>query len=148
VAIRFAGQDDRAAVERIVQDAYSVYVPVIGSKPRPMLDDYRQLIGEGFVHVLEIDGTIAGLIVLIPEADGLLLDNVAIRPADQHKGYGRALIAFAEDQARMAGYNAIKLLTNEAMARNLAIYRRLGFVETHRSEEASFRRVFMTKALP
>ena len=58
-----------------------------------------------------------------------------------------ALIAFAERIARDRGLGAIRLYTNEAMTENIALYRRLGFVETGRREEAGFRRVYMAKAL-
>jgi GNAT superfamily N-acetyltransferase len=41
--------------------------------------------------------------VLIPETGTMLLDNVAVSPNAQGKGYGRRLIAFAEEEARRQG---------------------------------------------
>jgi ribosomal protein S18 acetylase RimI-like enzyme len=145
--IRSAGPDDLAAVEAIVRSAYARYVPLIGRKPGPMLDDYRASIGKGHVHVLSYEGGICGILVLIPEEHAMLLDNVAIRPDAQGRGHGRTLIAFAERMARERGLRAIRLYTNEAMTENVALYGRLGFVETHRREEDGFRRVYMTKPL-
>jgi ribosomal protein S18 acetylase RimI-like enzyme len=145
--IHSAGLDDLAAVEAIVQSAYARYVPLMGQKPGPMLDDYATLIEAEHVYVLSDEGGISGILVLIPEEQAMLLDNVAISPDAQGRGYGRVLIAFAERMARERGLRAIRLYTNEAMMENVALYRRLGFVETHRAEEHGFRRVYMTKLL-
>lgn len=145
--IRPARAQDAAVVAAIVHSAYVVYLPRIGQKPGPMLDDYDELVAEGRVYVLE-DGTqIEGLVVLIPEDETMLLDNVAVRPEAQGKGYGNRLIAFAEKQARAAGYDSIRLFTHELMTENQARYKYLGFVETHRGMERGLKRVYMTKAL-
>ena len=145
--IRSASLEDLAAVEAIVESAYARYVPIIGRKPGPMLDDYRALINEGHVYVLSDGGGISAILVLIPEEHAMLLDNVAVSPHAQGPGHGRALIAFAERMARERGLRAIRLYTNEAMTENVALYGRLGFVETHRLEEQGFRRVYMAKLL-
>jgi GNAT superfamily N-acetyltransferase len=146
-AIRLADPADHAAVVALVLEAYAIYVPRIGRPPAPMLEDYDALIRDGRVHVLEDDSGIAGLVVLIPEEHAMLLDNVAVKSAAQGRGYGRALIDFAEAAARAAGYRTIRLFTNERMIENLARYPRLGYVETHRNEEKGLRRVHFAKRL-
>jgi ribosomal protein S18 acetylase RimI-like enzyme len=147
--IRPARAEDRGAVEAIVEAAYSVYASRIGKTPGPMLDDYAKRIADGVVSVLgEADGTMVGLIVLLPKADHLLLDNVAVRPDRQHRGHGRKLIAFAEAEARRLGFAELRLYTHEAMSENIALYAQLGFEETGRGHEAGYDRVFMRKRLP
>ena len=144
--IRRARPADRAAVERIVGDAYGIYVERIGKPPGPMLDDYAALIADGAVSVFEdADGTIAAIIVLLPKLDHLLLDNIAVRPDRQGHRLGRQLIAFAEGEARRLGHGELRLYTHEKMTENIAIYTRLGFIETGRGHEAGYDRVFMTK---
>jgi N-acetylglutamate synthase-like GNAT family acetyltransferase len=145
--IRLASANDIAAVTDIVNAAYSVYLPRIGRKPGPMLDDYAELVAAGRVHVLEHQGQIAGLVVLVPEGEVMLLDNVAVSPQMQGRGYGMKLIAFAEQSARAAGCSAIRLFTHELMTENQARYAYLGFVETHRGEEKGLKRVYMAKPL-
>jgi ribosomal protein S18 acetylase RimI-like enzyme len=145
--IRLAGFGDRAAVEAVVQAAYAPYIPRIGRKPGPMLEDYAALIAGRHVRVLSDGSRIAGILVLIPDKHEMLLDNVAVLPDCQGQGFGRALIAFAEDAAREQGLHTLRLYTNEAMTENIAFYERLGFVETHRAEEKGFKRVYMTKPL-
>jgi ribosomal protein S18 acetylase RimI-like enzyme len=146
--IRRAEPRDRATVETIVYDTYAHYIARIGKKPGPMLDDYAALIGTGAVSVLdEPDGAIAGIIVLLPQSDHLLLDNIAVRNDRQGQGLGRRLIAFAEAEARRLGYKELRLYTHVTMTENIALYTRLGFVETGRGEDAGYERVFMTKRL-
>jgi GNAT superfamily N-acetyltransferase len=146
--IRAATLRDTATVEAIVHEAYAVYIDRIGKPPGPMLDDYAALIDAGAVSVLEAaDGAIAATIVLLPKPDHLLLDNIAVRRASQGKGLGRRLIAFAEVEARRHGYPELRLYTHEKMSENIALYTRLGFVETGRGRDAGYDRVFMTKRL-
>lgn len=147
IHIRPATVDDISAIERIVRDAYSPYIQRIGATPGPMLDDYPARIAQGLVHVLLASGDVQALLVLIPEPDCLLLDNIAVSPGAQGKGYGRHLLRFAEDEARRRGLAAIRLYTQEKMTENMGIYRRHGYVETHRAEEIGLKRVFMKKAL-
>jgi ribosomal protein S18 acetylase RimI-like enzyme len=97
--------------------------------------------------VIESDGTVEGLLVLLLEKETMLLDNVAVDPGKQGSGVGRKLLEFAEQAALKAGYRSIRLYTNEAMAENIALYSRIGYVETHRAEEKGLRRVYMTKQL-
>jgi ribosomal protein S18 acetylase RimI-like enzyme len=144
--LRTARLEDRAAVEAIVDAAYSIYVERIGKKPGPMLDDYAGLIAAGAVSVLEDPaGVIAAIIVLLPKPDYLLLDNIAVRPDRQGRGFGRRLIAFAESEARRLGYAELRLYTHEKMTENIALYTGLGFRETGHGQEAGYDRVFMTK---
>ena len=112
-----------------------------------MLDDYAGLIHQGRAHVAERDGVVQGLLVLIPQDDAMLLDNVAVAPEAQGSGLGRLMLEFAERAAIEAGYRAITLYTNEAMTENIALYTRIGYAETHRVEEKELRRVYMRKPL-
>jgi GNAT superfamily N-acetyltransferase len=144
--VRLAAPSDLAQVEAIVREAYSGYIPRIGREPGPMLDDYASLIAQGQVHVLEDDGVV-GVLVLVPEAAAMLLDNIAVAPSAQGRGYGRVLLDFAEHEARRQGFYAIRLYTHALMTENLTLYPRLGYVETHQGEEKGFSRVYMTKQL-
>ena len=145
--VRLATPEDRAAVEQLVVAAYRHYVPLIGVTPGPMRDDYAAAIARGQVHVAEQDDTIAGLLVLIPQVDSLLLDNIAVLPSAQGTGLGRRLLDWTEVVARDLGLPRIVLYTHEAMTRNIALYTRHGYVETHRVEEIGLRRVYMAKTL-
>jgi len=138
---------DSPTVEAIVQSAYAPYIARIGRKPGPMLDNYPALIAEGRVQLLQ-DGTeTLGVLVLIPQPDAMLLDNVALHPSAQGRGLGRLLLNAAEQAARNAGYTTIRLYTHVMMTENIALYTRLGYHETHRAEEHGLHRVYMSKPL-
>ncbi|MEJ5039543.1 GNAT family N-acetyltransferase [Pseudomonas sp. B21-036] len=145
--IRPATAHDVAPVQALIEAAYALYIPRIGARPGPMLEDYAALIAQCRVEVFEEQGQVLGVLVLIAQADGLLLDNVAVSPAAQGRGLGRQLMAHAEARARQLGLEVVRLYTNEAMSENLGLYERLGYRETHRAEQAGFRRVFMEKRL-
>ena len=146
-AIRQAAQEDVPAIERIVHDAYKRYVERIGKPPGPMLDDYSARVAESAVWVLDDGDGIAGILVLLPAPDHLLLDNVAVDPARHGSGLGRRLMSFAEDEARRLGYAELRLYTHVMMHENLALYPRLGYEEFARFEQAGYQRVFMRKRL-
>ena len=83
--------------------AYSGYVPRIGRRPAPMGADYETLIAAGEVWVGDSGGSVVGVLVIRSSDEILELENVAVDPAEQGLGHGRALIAFAESHARRAG---------------------------------------------
>jgi GNAT superfamily N-acetyltransferase len=85
--------------------------------------------------------------VLEDDGNSLLLDNVAVYPAAQGKGYGRNLIAFAEQEARRRGRVALRLHTNVIMTENIALYECLGFRKAERVSEHGFERQYMVKQL-
>jgi GNAT superfamily N-acetyltransferase len=145
--IRAATTADVEAVRHVVDAAYGHYVARIGKPPGPMLDDYAKRIADRTAWVLEDDGRIAGILVLEQGQSGLLLDNIAVMPDRQGKGFGSALISFAEAEARRLGFGEIHLYTHALMTENIALYRRIGFVETHRGSEKGYDRVYMTKRL-
>lgn len=145
--IRPASSSDVARIKALVNAAYRHYIPRIGKPPGPMTDDYSARVAEGAVWVLTIDGRIAGIVVLIPKSDCLLLDNVAVSPERQGTGLGRRLIGFAEARAKENGFTEIQLYTNAAMHENLAMYTKLGYREFGRKFQDGFHRVFMKKRL-
>jgi len=145
--IRAAIAADVAVIGQIVEQAYRHYIPRIGKPPGPMLDDYAVRVSEGVVWVIEEGSTIAGIIVLLPTPDYLLLDNIAVAPARQGTGLGRQLLAFAEAEALRRGYNEIRLYTHEKMTENQRLYAAIGYEEIGRGTEAGYERVFMRKQL-
>ena len=140
--------DEAEAVREVVHAAYTHYVARIGKPPGPMLDDYARRIAAGQAWVLEDDaGRISGVLVLEDATEGLLLDNIAVLPGWQGKGFGRDLLVFAEAEARRRSYATIRLYTHVLMTENIRLYQRIGYVETGRVSEKGFDRVYMEKRL-
>jgi len=145
--IRAATAADVPAVAEVVDQAYRHYIARMGKPPGPMLDDYAARVLEGVLWVLEERAVIAGVIVLLPTTDYLLLDNIAVSPARQGLGLGRRLLAFAEAEALQRGYHEIRLYTHQTMVENQRLYAAIGYEETGRGTEAGYDRVFMRKQL-
>ena len=142
---RRATASDLPALRQVVTAAYARYLDRMDQPPAPMLTDYRAAAEAGQVWLLGEPAV--GVIVLISQDDGLLVENIAVTPAAQGTGIGRQLMEFAEQQALALALRRLSLYTNEVMIENLAIYARLGYRETGRRTEDGYRRVFLEKLL-
>jgi GNAT superfamily N-acetyltransferase len=146
-SLRSAKEPDASKVATLVDAAYGHYVERIGILPRPMTDDYAEVIANQRVTVAESRGTTVGVIVLNVDEEGFLIDNVAVDPAHRGQGLGKALLEFAEAKALSAGFDSIYLYTHEKMTENLALYSRIGYVEYDRRLQREFSLVYMRKHL-
>lgn len=126
--IRPAAPADAKAIRDLTRAAYAKWVSLIGREPLPMQADYERAIREHTIDLLTVGGTLAGLIETVLHADHLWIENVAVAPERQGRGYGRLLLAHAERRAVQSGRRAIRLLTNQAFVANLEFYARLGYV--------------------
>ncbi len=131
--LRTAMADDVPAIRDLVRAAYARWVPLIGREPRPMLADYALAVVEHRIDLLCMDERGVGLIETVLHDDHLWIENVAVDPAEQGRGYGRRLLEHAEQLALSAGRTEIRLLTNAAFASNVALYERVGY-DTFKSE--------------
>src|SRR5215471_6661774 len=151
--IRRATEDDVARIVVIAHAAYIKYVPRIGREPPPMLADFAAQVAAGHVVVIEKARVIVGYLVSWAKADAYFIDNIAVDPAHQGLGLGRQLMDYAVREAKRHNLSAIQLYTNATMTENLAMYARMGFVETHRILETQFNietglpRVYMCRTL-
>lgn len=145
--LRRAGDNDAVAIAELVAAAYEPYRQLIGRTPLPMLTDYAITVREHEVWVMEGDGALVGVLDLEPKGDHLWLDNVAVHPSSQRRGYGRRMLMHAEDVARQTGITEIRLLTNERYVENIAMYLRHGYAETHRVPYLGTDLVYFSKRL-
>jgi ribosomal protein S18 acetylase RimI-like enzyme len=136
--MRRAVPGDVDIIQRISADAYiPAYMPVLGTIPKPAIEDYRSRIERGEVWILEIEGEPTGIVVFAENPDHLLIYSIAVKPDAQRKGYGKALLDFAAQRGIDLGLHEVRLYTNEQMKRNLMLYRRHGFVEVGRRPHPS-----------
>ncbi|MGH6899288.1 MAG: GNAT family N-acetyltransferase [Geminicoccaceae bacterium] len=122
-----------------VEAAFEPHVARIGKPPAPMLADDAALIGAGRVQVLEDAGVLAGILVLAPRSDRLVVEVLAIRPDRHGHGLGRRLMRFAESVAQSKGLDKVALYTHERMVEALSFYRGLGYVGTERRSRTATR---------
>lgn len=145
VQIRSAVEADLADIQSCARKAYAKYAGRMDREPAPMHADFASQIGKGCVDVATCESRFAGYVVFYPEGDHVHLENVAVLPEYSGRGVGKRLIEHVERATRTAGYEAVELYTNEAMAENLAMYPKLGYDEVGRRREAGFSRVFFRK---
>ncbi|MCW5734163.1 MAG: GNAT family N-acetyltransferase [Enhydrobacter sp.] len=125
--IRRAGPGDVAAVRSLTRNAYAKWIAVIGREPLPMKANYEEAVREHEIDLLFADGDLVALIEVIPTADHLFIENIAVSPEQQGKGLGRHLMRLAEAKAKGAGLGELRLLTNQAFASNVRLYQSIGF---------------------
>lgn len=96
-----------------------------------MTANYEVAVRDHMIELLHKDGELSALIEMRPESDHLLVVNVAVLPIFQGQGYGRALLAHAEEIARSLHLAEVRLYTNSWFIENLRLYKRLGYQVDH-----------------
>jgi GNAT superfamily N-acetyltransferase len=127
VHIRRAGHADAAEIRELVRSAYAKWIAVIGREPVPMAADYDRAVRENAIDLLFVGDRLVALIETVHAVDHLMIENVAVLPGLQGRGYGRVLLEHAERLAASLGLPELKLYTNKRFAANIEIYRRLGY---------------------
>ena len=145
--IRRAGSADVETITALTDAAYAKYIPRLGRKPQPMTADYHQLVAEHHAWLLYLNDQAVGVLIMMYESDQVLIYSVAVSPEYQKQGWGRHLLAWAEQEAVHAGYTRIRLYTNARMGENIALYSRLGYEETGREDYLGSTLVHMAKPL-
>ena len=104
------------------------YLPLLllADEQEDMIDRYLE---RGIMYVLD-DGGVKGECVVTDEGGGLLeIKNIAVEPAYQGSGYGKALIEFVS--ARYRGrYSALQVGTGDSPL-TIPFYEKCGFVRSH-----------------
>ena len=88
-----------------------------------------------FNHVLLKDNNVVAYFVASSVAGEVTLMNIAVAPAQQGAGYGRALLAFLQDYARHKNEQEIWLEVRASNVAALALYHKLGFTELDRRKD-------------
>jgi GNAT superfamily N-acetyltransferase len=118
----------------ITRAAYARWVPLIGREPLPMRADPLNAIRNHRVEIV-LDGTHPVAVVeMVPEAECLLVENIAVAPDRQKRGIGDAILQRIEQVARGLRLPAVRLYTNKRFETNIAWYLRRGFAVTREEE--------------
>ena len=147
LCIRLATADDLHNIKTCARLAYTKYLARMDRHPAPMVADFAHQIALEQIYVATSGSLLSGFVVFYKKSDHIHLENIAVTPESSGKGYGKALIEFVEQCAHDARVNAVELYTNEVMTENIAIYTKLGYVETERKREDGFNRVYFRKLL-
>jgi ribosomal protein S18 acetylase RimI-like enzyme len=127
VSLRRGVESDADAIGALTRQAYAKWVELIGREPLPMTVDYAAAVKSHRFDLLFAGDDLAALIETVPRDDWLLIENVAVRPAFQRRGYGVRLLQLADSMAVRAGLRGTRLYTNQRFTANLALYASLGY---------------------
>ncbi|MFI6422730.1 GNAT family N-acetyltransferase [Streptomyces sp. NPDC050842] len=143
--IRPAVTADVPAVKAVIDAAFHPYIERIGLVPAPMEADHAANVAAGLVFVT--GDPVRGLVVVVPEADHLYLDAIAVHPDARGTGLGRALLRWVEARARQLGRPEVRLLTNAMMWENQKLYERYGYEVVERRADGPYDRIHYRKVL-
>jgi ribosomal protein S18 acetylase RimI-like enzyme len=134
VTLRTAHEQDVDQIRTLTREAYAKWISVTGREPLPMRVDYADAITKHRFDLLYAGGNLAALIETVPDGDYLLIENVAVAPGAQGRGYGKRLLQHAEELAAALRLKGTRLYTNKLFSENLRLYEALGY-RAEREEE-------------
>ena len=134
VSLRVAREGDADAIGALTREAYAKWVDLTGREPLPMRVDYSDAVRKHRFDLLYVGGCLAALIETVPEGDCLLIENVAVLPAFQGRGFGTRLLKMAEELAASLALAGMRLYTNKLFVQNIRLYEALGY-RVEREEE-------------
>ena len=147
IELRQAAAVDAPAIRELTREAYAKWVAVIGREPKPMTANYSDAVQKHRFDLLYLGGRLTALVETIPQADHLLVENLAVLPSFQRRGFGRRLMDHAEKLAASSGFNEIRLYTNKAFAGNVRLYSELGYRVVREEEFKGGVAVHMSKTI-
>ena len=128
--MRRADDHDYDVVVRLQRAAFAPNRELLGVAPLPLLADYRVVLREKKVWLAVDDlrgDRVAGVLVLEPREADLMIESIATDPDAQGTGLGRAMLAFAEQQAAERGYDTVRLYTGSVLTHLTDWYARHGY---------------------
>lgn len=132
---------DWTALRALIARAFAMMAGRIdppSSLHRLTTDDLARLAETGEIRV--IGSPPLACMVLTPRPDARYLGKLAVEPGQQGKGFGRALVALAEDRTRARGFSVLELETRLELVENQRFFTGLGFREVARKAHPGFDR--------
>lgn len=148
-SIKMGDRDDEHALVFVLHEAFAALVSGLGYRPGPMDRDYVALLEQNFVlKICDGDDAPIGFAVTLPRSSHLYLEAIALRPAEQGRGYGALLLSAVERLASELCLPRVRLHTDPALSRPMSFYRAAGYREMGRQGFGSGRRALFEKRVP
>jgi len=145
--LRHARADEAEGIAAFQRAAYQRNRTVLGVEPISLQANYTKILRDCEVWLYEHDGKLAGVLILEPRLDDLLIWSVATAPDARGVGLGNNLLAAAETRARELGRRTMRLYTGELLVDNVAWYQRRGYAIERVDAMSDRRIVHMKKTL-
>ena len=125
--LRRATERDLDAIVVLQKSAYARNRTLLGVEPLPLMADYTEVLATKEVWCHDVEGNLAGVLILEPEPDHLLIWSIATDPAQQARGLGNRLLSAADVRARELGVRVIRLYTGTVLTHLTSWYGRHGY---------------------
>jgi ribosomal protein S18 acetylase RimI-like enzyme len=139
---RLAPSDpDLAAAHALIRGAFAGIAPLIdppSSVERMTVADLREAAATGELWAIGTPPLACAL--LTPKGDALYLGRLAVSPKARRRGLARALLDHAALRAQALGLARVTLGCRVELAANHALFRSMGFHETHRETHPGYDR--------
>ncbi len=119
---------DLDAIVALQKSAYARNRTLLGVEPLPLMADYTEVLATKEVWCDDAEGNLAGVLILEPEPDHLLIWSIATDPARQARGLGKRLLSAADVRARELGVSVIRLYTGTVLTHLTSWYGRHGYM--------------------
>ncbi len=97
----------------------------------PSMEAIESYLDQSDCYIAESGNQIIGAYVLLPlDQQTIELKNLAVNPSEQGKGIGQTLISHAFKIAKTQDFKRIEVSTGNSSTKPLALYRKMGFVQT------------------
>lgn len=142
ITLRPAARTEAAAVLAVIHAGFGQYRGLLvpeSSAFKETVDSVRGTIEIGGAVVAETaDGRMVGTVLFQPEGDALYLGRLAVLPEARGQGVAARLVEEVVRAAERRGCAAVTLGVRLALADNIRLFTRLGFVETGRTCHPGF----------
>ena len=128
--VRLARPQDAEVVRAVIVEAFLARPPLDppSTAPEETVETVRDAITSCAGVVAELDGAVAGVLLLAHEADVLTLRRVATRPAYRRRGVATAMAAFAERHAMALRARVVACSARTELPETVAFWWHRGYV--------------------
>ena len=131
LTVRLATPDDAEAVATILRAAFApfrdAYTVQAYAATTPPADVIGNRLAEGPIWLALAGLTCVGTASAVSRGLALSVRSMAVLPAAQGRGVGRALLAAAEEHARHTGHTSLVLSTTPFLRQAIRLYAHAGF---------------------
>jgi len=131
--IRVAAADDASAIIALTNAAFAIETFMVGPRTDEELLAAQMQKGT-FLVAQDAAGHILASIYIERQGERGYFGMLAVDPAQQGRGLGRALVRAAEDRCRQQGSKAMDIAVLSLRPELLPFYYKLGYVETATEE--------------
>jgi N-acetylglutamate synthase-like GNAT family acetyltransferase len=140
--LRTGSDADAVILSRLIIGAFSSYAIRLdppSSALRETPEAIREKLKTHHAAIAECGGVAAGCVLFTQEeGDVLYVGRLAVDPGWRRRGVARALVAYAEEEARRRGLKRLRIQVRIPLVDNQALFKSCGFIEVSRETHPGY----------